>query len=125
MKSNDINIDSEDLRKLKGIAYHPSLAMISPFIPFLVYLDMPISAIFLVLPIVDFFSFPVKVSRKYIVGYEKWYLIIFSCSLVCRIILEFVSIVFWLVPIVLVPFVLVIWGGFVWRNWWKLYNSAQ
>lgn len=121
-----INTDEcVDLSILKDRVFNPSLMIIAPFVPFLFITSFPASALFFVIPLLDFFSAPRKLCRKYIVNFERWYVSLFIVSLVSRVILEVVNIVYWSIPLVILPFVLVIWTKFAYQNWRALYSRAQ
>ena len=62
----------EDLRKLKGMLYHPAVSLIAPFTPFMTFANHPASFIVLILPVLDYFNLPGRLSRKYIAGYGYW-----------------------------------------------------
>ncbi len=117
--------DREDLSILIGRIFNPSLMIIAPFVPFLCFSSLPASALFFLAPLLDFFSAPRKLCRTYIINFELAYVSLFVMSLALRVILEFVDIIYWSIPIVLLPFALLAWGKFSYQSWRILYEQAQ
>jgi len=117
--------ECKDLSLLTGRIFNPSLMILAPFVPFLFFTSLPASAIFLAIPLLDFFSAPRKLCRKYIVNFEVAYVSLFLVSLIVRLMLEVVDIVYWSIPLVVLPFALVAWSKFSYQNWRNLYDEAQ
>ncbi|MCP5147947.1 MAG: hypothetical protein H6986_07490 [Pseudomonadales bacterium] len=114
-----------DLKRLKGRLYHPSLRIFGPFVPIFIRTDAPITALLLLIPAVDFFSEPGRLSRKYIPEYQKWYISIFLCAIVARIVLLFLNTEYWVYAAIGIVVIMLLWAVFAWRSWWQLYEEAQ
>ena len=81
-----------DLKGLKGRLYHPSLRILGPFVPIFIRTDEPLTALFLLIPAVDFFSEPGRLSKRYILGYQKWYIRLFMFAIVARVAMHFLNV---------------------------------
>ncbi|PCJ40029.1 MAG: hypothetical protein COA71_12740 [SAR86 cluster bacterium] len=121
-----LEIEEDDLEFLKGRILSGANMTIAPFSPLLVFSSVPITIIFLVFSIYDFFlSRPTQLCRKYVQGFENLYLVIFVTCLSLRVALEFVDNIFWGIPLFLGPTTYLFWMRYSLRNWQFLYDNSQ
>lgn len=118
-------LNEADVLALSGRIINPSLMLLGPFMPLFLDMNSPISFLFLLIPLIDFFILPTKLCRKYIVNYEIIYiaLLVFSSSV--KVMLSILSLYYWVFFIICIPFIMVLWGRFALNNWHELYRLAQ
>jgi hypothetical protein len=115
----------EDIFLLKGKIFNRSFSVIAPFTPFMVFADMPLTLFFVLMSFLDFFSPTGQLARKYIAGYQRWYIILFLGAATVRVAIYFIATPLWIIPIIIFPIVFIFWTRTAWSGWWDLYNSAQ
>lgn len=118
-------MEHSGLDELKGRIFNPSLMLAAPFLPYLVYTNIPASALLLLFFPLSYFSTVTKYLRKNVPNFTAYYISIFVGCLLSRLALEFLPIYFWAAPIIILPFIMVAWGKYSWSNWRKVYESIQ